>query len=87
MAGLAAGVRKFPEQLPPIVLALLTGLNASAVGLIALAAFQLSRTAITDKLSRIIVLASASFGICYHAPWVRSSSYKFPEILSVCELC
>ncbi|GAA6058336.1 hypothetical protein NBRC10513_006487, partial [Rhodotorula toruloides] len=38
MAGLGAGVRKFPERLPPIVLALLTGLNASAVGLIALAA-------------------------------------------------
>lgn len=70
MAGLAAGVRKFPEQLPPIVLALLTGLNASAVGLIALAAFQLSRTAITDKLTRLLVLGSASFGICYHAPWV-----------------
>lgn len=70
MAGLAAGVRKFPEQLPPIVLALLTGLNAAAVGLIALAAFQLSRTAITDKLTRLLVLGSASFGICYHAPWV-----------------
>ncbi|KAK9897253.1 hypothetical protein P389DRAFT_55026 [Cystobasidium minutum MCA 4210] len=70
MAGLAAGVRSFPEQLPPIVLALLTGLNAAAVGLIALAAFQLSRTAITDKLTRLLVLGSACFGICYHAPWM-----------------
>lgn len=71
MAGLAAGVRNFPETLPPIVLALLTGLNASAVGLIALAAYQLSRTAITDHITRLLVLGSASFGICYHAPWVR----------------
>lgn len=70
MAGLAAGVRNFPEQLPPIVLALLTGLNAAAVGLIALAAFQLSKTAITDKLTRLLVLGSAGFGICYHAPWM-----------------
>ncbi|KAJ1023551.1 hypothetical protein NDA16_003168 [Ustilago loliicola] len=41
MAALGAGVRNFPERLPPIVLGLLTGLNAAAVGLIALAAFQL----------------------------------------------
>ncbi|BGP35036.1 hypothetical protein JCM10296v2_006866 [Rhodotorula toruloides] len=70
MAGLGAGVRKFPERLPPIVLALLTGLNASAVGLIALAAYQLSKTAITDPVTRLLVLLSASFGICYHAPWM-----------------
>lgn len=70
MSALGAGVRKFPDRLPPIVLALLTGLNASAVGLIALAAFQLSKTAITDPITRILVLASASFGICYHAPWM-----------------
>ncbi|TKY86226.1 hypothetical protein EX895_005051 [Sporisorium graminicola] len=70
MAALGAGVRKFPERLPPIVLALLTGLNASAVGLIALAAFQLSRSSITDPVSRLLVLGSASFGICYHAPWM-----------------
>ena len=70
MAGLAAGVRAFPERLPPIVLGLLTGLNAAAVGLIALAAFQLSQGSITDALTRLIVLGSASFGICYHAPWM-----------------
>ncbi|BGP27335.1 chromate transmembrane transporter [Rhodotorula toruloides] len=70
MAALGAGVRKFPERLPPIVLALLTGLNASAVGLIALAAYQLSKTAITDLVTRLLVLLSASFGICYHAPWM-----------------
>ncbi|PWN50523.1 hypothetical protein IE53DRAFT_387155 [Violaceomyces palustris] len=70
MAALAAGVKSFPTTLPPIVLALLTGLNAAAVGLIALAAFQLSKAAITDSLTRILVLGAASFGICYHAPWM-----------------
>lgn len=70
MAALAAGVRKFPDRLPPIVLALLTGLNAAAVGLIALAAYQLAQTAISDRVTRALVLGSASFGICYHAPWM-----------------
>ncbi|BFZ55236.1 hypothetical protein PYCC9005_002276 [Savitreella phatthalungensis] len=81
MAGLGAGVRAFPEKLPPIVLALLTGLNASAVGLIALAAYQLSLTAVTDPVSRLIVLASASFGICYHAPWM------YPVLIVIGGLC
>lgn len=74
MAALAAGVRSFPDKLPPIVLALLTGLNASAVGLIALAAYQLSLAAVTDGTSRLVLLMSASCGICYHAPWVSRSS-------------
>ncbi|KAJ9106064.1 hypothetical protein QFC20_004126 [Naganishia adeliensis] len=69
MAALAAAVRSFPDKLPPIVLALLTGLNAAAVGLIALAAYQLSNGAVTDAVSRIVLVACASFGICYHAPW------------------
>ncbi|GAA6043137.1 hypothetical protein JCM8097_004336 [Rhodosporidiobolus ruineniae] len=68
MATLAAGVQRFPEQLPPPVLALLTGLNAAAVGLVAVAAFQLSHSAVTDPLTRLLVLGSASFGICYHHP-------------------
>ncbi|KAJ1017930.1 hypothetical protein NDA13_006541 [Ustilago tritici] len=70
MAALGAGVCKFPERLPPTVLGLLTGLNAAAVGLVALAAFQLSKSSITDGVSRLLVLGSASFGICYHAPWM-----------------
>jgi hypothetical protein len=70
LAAIAAAVRSFPDKLPPIVLALLTGLNASAVGLIALAAYQLSLGSVTDGLTRLVVVTSASFGICYHAPWV-----------------
>ncbi|PWN38763.1 hypothetical protein IE81DRAFT_295835 [Ceraceosorus guamensis] len=70
MTALAAGVRNLPDRLPAILLAFLTGLNAAAVGLIALAAWQLAQTAITDLPSRLIVLTSASAGICYHAPWM-----------------
>lgn len=70
MLGLGLGVKQFPERLPEIVLALFTGINASAVGLIALAAFQLSSSTITDTISRFILLTSASIGICYHAPWM-----------------
>jgi chromate transport protein ChrA len=43
MYALSLGVQKMPEQLPPIVYALLSGLNASTVGIIALAAVQVSR--------------------------------------------
>jgi len=70
MAALGVGVRKLPDELPAIVLALLSGLNAAAVGLIALAAYQLALNCITDSLTRLILLASASFGVCYHAPWM-----------------
>ena len=70
MTLLATGISELPAVLPPIVLALLTGLNAAAVGLIALAAFQLATSTITDKLSRALVFVTAAAGICYHAPWV-----------------
>lgn len=70
MAGLAVGISRIPDTLPSIVLALLTGLNAAAVGLIALAAFQLANAAGTDGITIIWLWLSASFGICYHAPWM-----------------
>jgi chromate transport protein ChrA len=72
MVGLGLGVRSIPNKLPPIIFSLFTGLNAAAVGLIAVAAVQLSKSAVTDPITRLIVLGSASFGICYHAPWVRA---------------
>lgn len=40
MYALSLGVQKMPEKLPPIVYALLSGMNASTVGIIALAAVQ-----------------------------------------------
>ena len=49
--------------------ALLTGLNAATVGIIALAAVQLSQKAITDKLTRILVFLGATAGMSYNALW------------------
>lgn len=49
--------------------ALLTGLNAATVGIIALAAVQLSQKAITDKLTRILVFFGGTAGILYNALW------------------
>ena len=70
MTAVGAGITKIPDQLPGIVWALLTGLNAAAVGLIALAAYQLGTAAGTDRLTLLLIWLGASFGICYHAPWM-----------------
>lgn len=70
MAALGVGVSRIPDVLPGIVLALLSGLNAAAVGLIALAAVQLGTAAATDRITLFLVWLSGSFGICYHAPWM-----------------
>jgi chromate transport protein ChrA len=40
MYGLSLGVQHMPERLPSIAYALLSGMNASTVGIIALAAVQ-----------------------------------------------
>lgn len=75
MYALSLGVSRIGEALPGPVYALLSGLNAATVGLIALAAVQLARKAITDKLSRILVLFGACAGMCYNALWY------FPALL------
>ncbi|KAG9125467.1 hypothetical protein FRC07_007487 [Ceratobasidium sp. 392] len=66
---LSLGISKVDPILPGPVYALLSGLNASTVGIIALAAVQLARKAITDPLTRLIVLLSACAGLCYNALW------------------
>lgn len=48
MITLGFAVRRIPNELPPIVLALFTGLNSAAVGLVCVAAYQLSK-----KVSRV----------------------------------
>lgn len=70
MVAIGIGISRIPDELPGPVLALFTGLNAAAVGLIALAAFQLGGAAGTDRITVALVWLSASFGICYHAPWM-----------------
>ncbi|KFY97239.1 hypothetical protein V498_02170 [Pseudogymnoascus sp. VKM F-4517 (FW-2822)] len=66
---LAVGVSKIDDTLPAPVYALLSGLNAATVGIIALAAVQLSQKAITDKLTRILVFLGGSAGMLYNALW------------------
>ncbi|WOO76461.1 Chromate transport protein [Vanrija pseudolonga] len=73
MGALGFGISHIGDSLPGIMLALFTGLNAASVGLIALAALQLATAACTDKLTTLILWLSASFGICYHAPWMYPS--------------
>lgn len=67
--GLSLGVARMNERLPAPVYALLTGLNAATVGIIALAAVQLSQKAITDKVTRILVFLGATAGMLYNALW------------------
>lgn len=69
MYALSLGVQKMPDRLPPIVYALLSGMNASTVGVIALAAVQLADKAIKDRLTRILVIFGACAGICHNALW------------------
>ncbi|KAL6712506.1 hypothetical protein ACN47E_000383 [Coniothyrium glycines] len=69
MYGLSLGVQKMPDRLPPIVYAFLSGMNASTVGIIALAAVQLAEKAIKDRLTRILVIFGACAGMCYNGLW------------------
>ncbi|KAI9368480.1 chromate transporter-domain-containing protein [Aspergillus egyptiacus] len=69
MYALSLGVQRIGETLPAPVYALLSGLNSSTVGIIALAAVQLAEKAIRDKLSRILVIFGACAGLCYSALW------------------
>jgi chromate transport protein ChrA len=67
--GLAVGIGNVGEELPAPVYALLSGLNSATVGIIALAAIQLSRKAVTDTLTRILVFVGATAGMLYNALW------------------
>ena len=65
MFGIAMGIRNVQAQLPSLVYALLSGLNSATVGLIALAAVQLSERAITNKMERLIISTTGCVGILY----------------------
>ena len=69
MYSLAIGISHVSNVLPLPVYALLSGLNAATVGVIAFAAVQLATKAITDPVSRLIVVFSACAGMCYNALW------------------
>jgi chromate transport protein ChrA len=69
MFGLALGIQRVGVALPDPIYALLSGINAATVGIVALAAVQLCRKAITDKLTRALVVTSGCAGLCYNALW------------------
>jgi chromate transport protein ChrA len=69
MYGLSLGVSIIAETLPRPAYAVLSGLNAATVGVIALAAVELSHKSITDKFSRVVVFLSAAAGLLYNALW------------------
>jgi chromate transport protein ChrA len=67
--GLSLGVESIGDQLPGPVYALLSGLNSATVGIVALAAVQLSKKAITDKLTLVLVFLGATAGMLYNSLW------------------
>lgn len=69
MYGLSLGVSNIDENLPRVAYALLSGVNAATVGIIAQAAVQLSEKAITDKMTRMLVFLGAVAGLMYNALW------------------
>ena len=69
MYGLAVGISRVGSTLPDPVYALLSGLNAATVGIIALAGVRLSERAITDKLTRFLVYLGGALGNLYTALW------------------
>ncbi|KAI7246134.1 hypothetical protein KC343_g1987 [Hortaea werneckii] len=74
--GLSLVVANIGDELPAPAYALLSGLNAATVGIVALAAVQLSNKAITDTLTRILVFFGATAGALYNALWY------FPALLA-----
>lgn len=75
--GLAVGIGNVGDELPGPVYALLSGLNSATVGIIALAAVQLSKKAITDTFSRVLVFLGGTAGMLYNALWY------FPVLMAV----
>jgi len=80
MYGLSLGISNIGDRLPPPVYALITGLNAATVGIIALAGVQLADKTITDKITRILVFFGATAGMLYSKLWY------FPVLLAVSSL-
>lgn len=69
MYGLSVGISRVGNSLPLPVYALISGLNAATVGIIALAAVRLAEKAITDRLTRALVYLGGIMGILYTALW------------------
>ena len=66
---LSLAVQNIKSILPLPVYALLSGMNASTVGIIMLAGVQLAENSIRDRLSRILIIFGACAGLCYNSLW------------------
>ncbi|KAL6405415.1 hypothetical protein AUP68_11169 [Ilyonectria robusta] len=80
MYGLSIGVSNIGESLPRAVYTLLSGLNAATVGIIVLAAVQLSEKAVTDNITRVLVFLGAAAGIMYNG------HYATPTVTTIIRL-
>lgn len=69
MYALSLGILQVGSTLPAPVFALLSGLNAATVGIIALAAVRLAEKAITDKVTRALVYLGGILGMLHTALW------------------
>ncbi|KAL8964328.1 MAG: hypothetical protein Q9197_006958, partial [Variospora fuerteventurae] len=69
MYGLSIGISSVGDTLPRPVYALLCGLNAATVGIIALAAVNLAGRAVTDRLTRLLVFFGGALGMLYTSLW------------------
>ncbi|SCV74913.1 BQ2448_7942 [Microbotryum intermedium] len=81
MIGIGYAVKKIPETLPDVVFALFTGLNSAAIGLVSLAAYQLSLKVISDKVTRLLVLTMGAIAVCYESQWL------YPVLMVASGLC
>lgn len=80
---LSLAVQNIGETLPAPVYAVLSGVNAATVGIIALAAIQLARKAITDPLTRLLVLFGGGTGLCYNALWYLPVLLVFSGLMTM----
>ncbi|KAL8865556.1 MAG: hypothetical protein Q9174_006827 [Haloplaca sp. 1 TL-2023] len=69
MYGLSIGIAKVGDSFPDPVYALLSGLNAATVGIIALSAVNLAGRAVTDRITRLLVFFGGGLGMLYTALW------------------
>ncbi len=66
---LGIGVSKIGDTLPGPVYALISSLNGASVGIVALAAVQLSNKAISNRITTILVFLGGTSGMLYNALW------------------
>jgi len=66
---LGIGVSKIGDTLPGPVYALISSLNGASVGIVALAAVQLSNKAISNRITIILVFLGGTSGMLYNALW------------------